>query len=97
MTSDNIYKVLLDIQREQLEQSKKISEIRELMFKMPCSVHKVRIKILETVVYGFVGIVLISFVAALPGIRKDKTTKTKNVNYVQVNKEQSKYLIDCRR
>lgn len=58
-----------------------ISDLKVSVAIQPCKSHNIRVRALEAVTYGAVGLILIAFMASLSG---DSTTKA-NANNVKKN------------
>jgi hypothetical protein len=72
--SDRIYDTLLEIQQQQIKMTNDVADMKERLFELPCKVNTFKIGLLQKVVYGFVGLILIGFAASF--IPSDKIPKS---------------------
>lgn len=73
MMSDKIYDTLLAIQAQQIKMANDVSDMKDRLYELPCKVNTFKIGLLQKVVYGFVGLILLGFAASF--IPSDKIPK----------------------
>lgn len=81
-TANELFRSLERIESVQSKMSEDINQIKLDISQKPCAVHAVKIKLLQTVVYGMVGLICIAFMGSLlnPGAKAgDEVKKAKQV------------------
>lgn len=75
---DKSFKLLGQMHQSQIQATADIGEIKEKVNCLPCEVHSLKIKMLQRIVYGAVGLVLIAFMVELLDRRANaqQTSKT---------------------
>lgn len=77
---NELLSILLEIKSDQNTAKADIAEIKMKLSSLPCEVNKYKIGLLQKVVYGAVGIILVGYLAAINtnlGVNKTKKTSTK--------------------
>ncbi|MCP4552015.1 MAG: hypothetical protein GY834_08280 [Bacteroidetes bacterium] len=69
---EQIFTLLNKINDKQDSISKSIAEIEISIAKLPCGVHHERLSLLQVIVYGAVGFILLAFLVSLPGSSSSK-------------------------
>ncbi len=69
---EQLFKLLDKISDKQDTMSTSIAKIQISIAKLPCGVHHEKISLLQKVVYGAVGFILLAFLISLPGSSSSK-------------------------